>query len=81
MGETIVRLYEDRDAEGVAALFARNNFTPTLPNNQVHSQGYFGEIQAFVEAVEGRKADVASSLDVIKDTYGLIESLNTHVPA
>ena len=26
MGETVVRLYEDRDAEGVAKLFARNNF-------------------------------------------------------
>lgn len=59
-------------------LFARNNFTPTLPNNQVHSQGYFGEIQTFVEAVErGNKALVASSFETIRNTYQLIESLNT----
>lgn len=62
----------------VEYLFARNNFTPTLPNNQVHSGGYFGEIQTFVEAVErGNKANVASSLETIRDTYQLIESLKT----
>ena len=61
-------------------LYARNNFTPTLPNNQVYSQGYFGEVQTFVEAVEGRKADVASSLEAIRDTYWLIESLTRMSP-
>lgn len=61
----------------VEYLFARNNFTPTLPNNQVHSGGYFGEIQSFVEAVEGRKTSIVSSLEKARDTYLLMEALNT----
>jgi len=61
-------------------LYARNNFTPTLPNNQVYSQGYFNEVHSFVEAVEGRKARVDSSLETIRDTYQLIESLNAKTP-
>ena len=62
--------------KSVEHLFARNNFTPTLPNNQVHSQGYFGEIQAFAEAVEGRKGSIVSSLETIRDTYRIIELQN-----
>lgn len=61
----------------VECLFARNNFTPTLPNNQIHSAGYFDEVQAFVEAVEGRNAGIASSLESVRDTFELIESLRT----
>lgn len=62
----------------VQHLFARNNFTPTLPNNQIYSQGYFGEIQSFADAVEGRNTSrIATSLDSIRDTYLLISSLHS----
>ena len=36
----------------VEYLFQRNNFTPILANNQVYTQGYYGEIVAFISQVE-----------------------------
>lgn len=33
-------------------LFSRNNFVPTIPNNQIYTQGYFNEIKYFVDAIE-----------------------------
>ena len=58
-------------------LFGRNNFIPTLPNNQICSQGYFSELQDFVDAVEGRRDCVDSSLQSLRDVYGLLDSLKT----
>ena len=48
--------------KSIQHLYIRNNFTPILHNNQIHSQGYFNEIQAFVEAVEGYGNDIVSSI-------------------
>ena len=56
-------------------LYNRNNFNPTLLNNQIHSQGYFNEILTFIDAVEEHTISVTTSLETIKDTYSLIESL------
>jgi len=56
-------------------LFTRNNFTPILPNNQIHSQGYFNEILAFVDAVEEHENSVISSIETTRDTYMLIETI------
>ena len=61
----------------IEQLYNRNNFTPTLPNNQVHSQGYFNEIQTFADAVEGHEAHILSSIETIKSTYQLIETIRT----
>ena len=58
-------------------LYNRNNFTPTLPNNQIYSQGYFNELQDFVDAVEGRNDSVNSSLQSLRDIYVLIENIKT----
>ena len=58
-------------------LYARNHFTPTLPNNQIYSQGYFNEILAFVNTVEGYKAGVVSSFEATKNTYLLIEAVKS----
>lgn len=59
----------------IEQLYNRNNFTPTLPNNQIHSQGYFNEIQTFADAVEGHEAHILSSIERIKSTYQLIETI------
>ena len=59
----------------VEYLYARNNFTPTLSNNQIYSQGYFNELSAFVESVEGRAGKVLTSLQSVKDTSQLISTL------
>ena len=61
----------------IEQLYNRNNFTATLPNNQIHSQGYFNEIQTFADAVEGHETHILSSIETIKSTYQLIETIRT----
>ncbi len=61
--------------KSIEHLYTRNNFTPILHNNQIHSQGYFNEIQAFVEAVEGYGDNVISSIKATRDTYMLMEAI------
>jgi len=56
-------------------LLHRNNFVPTLANNQVYTQGYFGEIKAFVDAVEGKGNNIKSQLDSLADTYSILECI------
>lgn len=50
-------------------IYARNNFMPTLPNNQIHSQGYFNEIEAFVDSVECRRNKVITDLQSLRNVY------------
>ena len=57
-------------------LYRRNHFTSTLLNNPIYSQGYFGEIQTFVNAVEKQKSNAVSSLESIRDAYLLISNLS-----
>ena len=61
----------------VEYLYARNNYIPTFPNNQIYSQGYFNELQNFVDAVEGHKDSVDSSLQSLRDVYALLENIKT----
>ena len=56
-------------------LYARNSFSPILPNNQVYSQGFFNEILAFVDAVEGRQNHVLTDLQSVKPVYEIIEEI------
>ena len=58
-------------------LFLRNNYTPILTNNQVYSKVYYGEIAAFVEAVERRRTDILSPLPSLKTTYKILSNLVT----
>ena len=59
----------------VEYLYSRNNFTPTLINNQIYSQGYFNELHAFINAVEGHHSCVTSSLESIRETYILLDMI------
>jgi virulence factor len=76
----------------VETLYGRNNFTPVMANNQVVSQGFFGEIKAFTDAVErsaGKPLNTAvatersagqllrTSLSAVRPTYELISQLST----
>ena len=56
-------------------LYDRNNFTPTLPNNQIHSQGYFNEIKAFVDSVECRRNKVITDLQSLRNVYETIAKI------
>jgi len=53
-------------------LFQRNNFTPILENNQIHSQGYFNEITTFIDTVEGQGNKNLTSFKNVRDTYEFI---------
>ena len=61
--------------KSIEHLYVRNNFISILPNNQVYTQGFFNELQAFVNAVEGRKETIFSSIEATRETYRLIEKL------
>ena len=61
MGVPIEKVLPSRPA--VQMLYDRNNFVPTMANNQVVSQGFFDEINAFVETVEGRKKTILTHPD------------------
>lgn len=60
-------------------LFSRNSFVPTLVNNQIYTQGYYSEIKAFVDAVEGRGAKVLSTISALRTTYLLIDELRARL--
>lgn len=55
-------------------LYERNNFIPSLVNNQIYSQGYYNEIKAFLDVNE-RNGDCISFMCDLFPTYGLIEKL------
>lgn len=58
-------------------LFSRNNFVPTVMNNQLYTQGYLDEIRNFVETVEkGRHAGLYCGFSSLYDTYVLIDRIN-----
>ena len=62
--------------KGTRVLFAQNSFSPVLKQNQVYVQGFFDEVRNFAERTQGRKAEVLSDLDSLRDTYSVITSLS-----
>lgn len=59
----------------VEHLYSRNNSTPTLPNNQIYSQGYYNEIQAFVASVEHSHSGIISDITTVRPTYEVLMSI------
>ncbi len=61
-------------------LFSRNNFVPTIVNNQIYTQGYLDEIRTFVEAVQNRNLNSRSyGFSSMHNTYTLIESIKKRI--
>ena len=70
----------------VEYLFQRNNSTPIQVNNQVYTQGYYSEIEAFINqterlwigkrstGIEG-KSEVTTGFMSVRGTYRIIQSL------
>ena len=75
MGVPLEKVYPLKMVE--VHLFDRNDFVPTIHNNQIVTQGYFDTIKGFVDAVEKRKTSPEQSLEAIIDTYKLIESIRS----
>ena len=58
-------------------LFSRNNFVPTIMNNQIYTQGYYHEIQLFVESVQkGSRFSPYTGFHSMYNTYLLIDEIN-----
>ena len=55
----------------------RNNFTPILANNHVYTQGYYSEIDAFVNVVESCNNTTAMEIKTVRDTYHLMNEIQT----
>ena len=53
-------------------LYARNNFTPIFPNNQIYSQGYYSEIQSFITSIEHGHSSILTDIASIKPTYEVL---------
>ena len=53
-------------------LYARNNFIPILPNNQIYSQGYYSEIQSFISSIEYGRSSILTDIATIKPTYEVL---------
>ena len=60
--------------------YDRNNFVPTLANNQVYSQGFFHELSSFVNAVERRSHDILTDLCSLRDVYELLARIKESAP-
>ena len=57
--------------------YQRNNFTPILVNNQVHTQGYYSEIEKFFSQTEEGKNEVTTGLMSVRSTYELLQALQS----
>ena len=64
-----------RDHPTIEVLYRCNSFTPVLANNQVYTQGYFDEIETFVNAVEGYQNKNLSDVDSMTATFKLLDEL------
>ena len=53
----------------------RNNFNSVLQNNQLYSNGYFTEIETFINICECREAANNSKLSSCLETYKLIDKI------
>ena len=61
-------------------LFSRNNFVPTIINNQIFTQGYYHEIELFVESVQkGSRFSPYTGFHSIYNTYLLIDEINKFI--
>ena len=58
--------------KSVEYLYARNNFTPTLLNNQIYLQGYYSEIQSFITSIEHGHPSILTDITTIKPTYEVL---------
>lgn len=61
--------------QSIEYLYRHDGFSPTIANNSVYTQGFFQEVSTFVNAVEGKKANVLSDLQSVEPTLILIDEI------
>jgi len=60
-------------SQSVEYLYRHDGFSPILVGNSIYTQGFFNEITAFVNAVEGKRANILTDFQSIEPTLKLIE--------
>ncbi len=75
MGIPLEKVYPQKRIE--ESLFNSNDFVPTIPNNQIVTQGFYDTIKSFVDMVEGKKVSSIQSLEAFINTYKLLESIRS----
>lgn len=61
--------------QSVEYLYRHNSFSPTIANNSIYTQGFFQEVSTFVNAVEGKRANVLTDLQSVEPTLKLIDKI------
>lgn len=61
--------------QSVEYLYRHDDFSPTLAGNSIYSQGFFQVITTFVNAIEGKRANVLTNLQSIEPTLKLIDEI------
>lgn len=61
--------------QSIEYLYRHDGFSPTIANNSVYTQGFFQEVSTFINAVEGKKANVLSDLQSVEPTLKLIDGI------
>ena len=60
-------------------LYGRNNFVPTMANNQIVSQGFFSEIKTFADRVENHhEGNHALGLESVSHVYSLMTEIHNY---
>ena len=60
-------------------LYGRNNFVPTIGNNQIVSQGFFSEIKTFADRVENHhEGHHALGLESVSHVYSLMTEIHNY---
>ena len=61
-------------------LYGRNNFVPTIGNNQIVSQGFFSEIKTFADMIENKhEANYAFGLESVNHVYSLMAEIKKYM--
>ena len=61
--------------QSVEFLYRHDSFSPTLAGNTIYTDGFFQEVTTFVNAVEGKRANILTDLQSIEPTLKLIDNI------
>lgn len=62
--------------QSVEYLYRHDGFSHTLAGNSIYSQGFFQEITTFINAIEGKRANVLTDLQSVEPTLALIDEIS-----
>ncbi len=61
-------------SQSVEYLYRHDGFSPILAGNSIYTQGFLQEVTTFVNAVEGKRANILTDLQSVEPTLQLIEN-------